>query len=167
MLKSHKSESKYKIPNCTPNQLMRFLEALKDGAANQNLINVLVGDKDAHHQRNMAIKFGLVRKSDNKYILTDFGKHIVLLYGSYEFTTIYREECIPRVPIFRDMLRVIKLAKQMKKDDFKEKIKDLVGSDLDWSPVTLNQYTNLVIGYLKLGGVIEYQRNQELIKYIL
>lgn len=64
------------------------------------------------------------------------------------------------------MLRVIKFSKEMTKDEFKEKIKDLVRPDPDWSPITLNQYANLVIGYLKLGGVIEYQRSQKRIKYV-
>lgn len=77
ILKGNKSE--YKIPNCTPNQLMKLLEALKDGGANQHLVNVLVEDKDAHHQRNMAMRLGLVKKSGEQYILTDIGKRIAPL----------------------------------------------------------------------------------------
>jgi hypothetical protein len=161
-----RNESKYKIPNCTPRQLMKLLAALKEGGANQRLVNALVKDKDAHHQRNMAIRFELVEESEGEYVLTELGKHVVSLYGSDEFSAVFRKECIPRVPIFQDTLRLIKFSKEMTKGELKERIKDLASPDPEWSPTTLNQYTNLVIGYLKLADAIEYQRNKGLIRYV-
>jgi hypothetical protein len=166
VIKLEKNNDKYKIPNCTPNQLIRFLKALKEGGANQHLINVLVKDKDAHHQRGMAMKLGLAEKLEGKYILTDLGKHIVSLIGTDEFAEIFRENCIPRVQIFRDVLRLIKLEKEMTKDELKENIKNLVKPDQEWSLSTLDQYANLIIGYFKICGLIEYRRKGKLIKYI-
>jgi hypothetical protein len=162
-LKENKSE--YRIPNCTPNQLIRLLEALRDGGAEQHLINVLIEDKDAHHQRDMAVRLGLVEKLGEKYALTDLGERVVLLCGSDKFAKTFRDECIPRMPIFRDMLRVIRLAKQMTKDELKKKIVSLADPNLELSSSTLDQYANLVIAYLKLGKFIEYQRNRKLVKY--
>jgi len=162
-----KSKSEYKIPNCTPNQLMKLLKSLKDGGASPHLVNVLVRDKDAHHQRGMAMRFGLVKKTDTEYDLTDLGKKMISLYETDEFTKAFREKCIPKVPLFRDMLRVVKSGKQITRKEFQKAIKDLARPDPDWSSATSNAYVKLVIGYLKLGGAIEYGKIQKMIKYIL
>ncbi|MBU7047656.1 MAG: hypothetical protein HXS54_14575 [Theionarchaea archaeon] len=161
------SKSEYKILNCTPNQLMSLLKALRDGGALPHLVNVLVRDRDAHHQRGMAKRFGLVEKVGSEYVLTDLGKKLISLYETDEFVRIFREECINRVPLLRDMLRFIKSGKQVTRNEFLKAIKDLVRPIPDWSPRTENQYVNLVIGYLKLGGTIEYNRRQRIIRYIL
>jgi len=162
-----KSKLEYTIPNCTPNQLIKLLKALKDGAANPQLVDALVGDRDAHHQRRMAMRFALVVKTKDQYYLTDLGKQIVSLYGSGEFSQVFREKCIPSVPLLRDMQRVVKSRKRMTREEFQKIIKDLVKPDPEWSPATTNQYTNLAIGYLKLGGAIEYDKKQKLVKYVL
>lgn len=161
-----RNELKYRIPNCTPGQLMKLLAALKQGGADQRLVNALVKDRDAHHQRNMAIRFGLVEESEGEYVLTELGKHIVSLYGSDEFSVVFRRECIPRVPIFQDILRLIEFSKEMTKGELEERIKNLASPDPEWSPTTLRQYTNLVIGYLKLACAIEHQSSKGLIRYV-
>jgi hypothetical protein len=162
-----RSKLEYTIPNCTPNQLIKLLEALKDGAANPRLVSALVGDKDAHHQVKMVLRFGLVVETKDQYCLTDLGKQIVSLYRSDEFPRIFREKCIPNVPLLRDMQRVVKSRKSMTKEEFQKAIKDLVKPDPDWSPVTTVQYTNLIIGYLRLGGAVELDRKQKIVKYVL
>lgn len=162
-----KSKLEYTIPNCTPNQMLKLLKVLKDGAANPRLVSALVGDRDAHHQLEMAMRFRLVAEMKGQYDLTDLGKEIVSLYDSDDFSRIFREKCIPNVPLLRDMQRVVKSRKYMTREEFQKAIKDLVKSDSEWSPVTLRQYTILVIGYLKLGGEVEYDRKQKLVKYVL
>jgi len=164
---SKKENEKYLVCYCTKNQFLKILKVLANTTGDEKEINMLVGDLDSHHQRKMALEMGILKKEEKTYKITELGEKLALAYDSdkEEFSKILREECLPRIPFFNSMLKLVKARKKLNKKELLKSIITLIGKGKKDS--TYNSYINMAIGYLELGGVIRYTKKDKMINYIL
>lgn len=158
---------KYLISYCTKSQFLKILGILAETSGDNVEINMLVGDRDSHHQRKVAVELGVIEKKNGIYEITELGRKLASAYDldEDEFARILREECLSRIPFFDSMMKLAKTRRRLSRDDLIRSIATLVGKRKRDS--TYNSYAGMAIGYLELAGVIEYDKRKKEIIYVL
>ena len=161
MIKIARKKNIYEIPNCTLNQLIKYLRAVREGGKDYEIKKSLVGDRDPHHQRNMARRLKLIEEDTDNF--TEIGKNFLDSFEKgEEYKNIFRK-CLINDPYFNTMFKTININSPIKKQDLKRSIKNLIG---ERSSSTLQVYANLTVNYLEFGGLIEYDKRTKMIKIL-
>ena len=128
VIKITRKKSIYEIPNCTLNQLIKYLRAVREVGINYEIKKSLVGDRDPHHQRNMARRLNLIREQSDE--LTKIGKEFLELYERGEDCKDIFGECLADDPYFNTMIKTITVKDSDEGDDDD----DIPGDDDDDIP---------------------------------